>query len=91
MADPTQFSFDIKEVTEALIKQQGLTSGSWTLSVEFNFTALATGLNPQDVKPSMLIQVSRLQLLQAAPGTVGTIVDAAKLTSGGKPGQKRKG
>ena len=78
MADPTQFSFDLREVTEALIKQQGLTSGIWTLSVEFNFTALTSGPSPQDVKPSILVQVNRLQLIEAPAEGPGVRVDAKK-------------
>jgi hypothetical protein len=65
MADPTQYSFDLAEVLEALIKQQGLSSGQWTIAVEFNFTALAAGLRDgAEVKPSALIQVARIQLTQ---------------------------
>lgn len=91
MADPILFSFDLKEVTEALIKQQGLTTGVWALGVEFNFQAVAAGTSPEEVKPSILVQVNRLQLVEApSDSPVGTHVDAAKLTSREKPTQKRK-
>ncbi|MBR0735779.1 hypothetical protein JQ581_02470 [Bradyrhizobium liaoningense] len=69
MADPTQYTFDLQEVAEALVKKQGLTSGRWTLGVEFNFTAMMAGASSTEIKPSALVQVSRLQLIQVGPDT----------------------
>ncbi|WP_271585676.1 hypothetical protein [Bradyrhizobium sp. CCBAU 53415] len=83
MADPTQYSFELSEVTRALVRQQGLTSGQWTLGIEFNFTAMMAGPNPNDVKPSALLQVNRLQLVQVGPDTVPgePVVDAGKMAA----------
>lgn len=81
MADPTQYSFELQEVAEALVSKQGLTTGRWTVSVEFNFTAIMAGQSPTDVKPTAMVQINRLQLVQVAgelpPGQ--PIVDASKI------------
>jgi hypothetical protein len=91
MADPTQYSFELVEVLEALIKQQGLSSGEWTLAVEFNFTAIMAGQAPSDVKPSALIQVSRIQLVQAGAATTPglPIRDASKVNPTSKVTPKK--
>lgn len=87
MADPTQYSFDLQEVAEALVRKQGLTSGRWTLGVEFNFTAMMAGASPTAIKPSALVQVGRVQLVQAGPDTPPgvPIVEPAKPVTRKKP------
>ena len=81
MAEPTQYSFDLTEVTKALVKQQGLTSGKWTLAIEFNFSAMMAGPSPNEMKPTALIAIQRLQLVAAGAQTVpgSPIVDASKM------------
>jgi hypothetical protein len=46
MAEPTQFSFDLKELTTALIKQQGLHEGTWLAGFDFAFGAGMIGPTP---------------------------------------------
>jgi len=82
MAETTQYTFSLKEVTEALIKQQGLESGEWMLAVEFNFSATMAGPNATEVKPSALIQIATLQLTRAVPNSpAGLVVDASKVNT----------
>ena len=38
MAEPTQFTFDLKEVTEALVRKQELKEGKWTISFEMTLS-----------------------------------------------------
>lgn len=81
MADPTQFSYELKEITEALVKHQGLTEGKWVLAAEFNFTAIVAGPNANELKPTAMVQLNRLQLTQALPETAPgvPVVDASKI------------
>jgi hypothetical protein len=83
MVDPTQYWFELREVTEALVRERGLTSGQWVLAFEFNFAAMMTGPNSNEVKPSAMIQVNRLKLTQAGPDVASgvPVVDAAKVSS----------
>jgi hypothetical protein len=64
MAEPTQYSFDLKEVTIALIKQQGLHEGTWMVALEFNLGAGMVATSPGAVKPGAVIQVNRIQLVR---------------------------
>lgn len=83
MAEPTQFTFDLREATEALIKQQGLHTGLWMLAIEFAFTAGVLGHtgNVVDAKPSGIVQIAKLQLVQAGETNkeLPFVVDAAKV------------
>jgi hypothetical protein len=87
MAEATQFSFDLREATIALIKQQGLHEGFWMIAFEFNFTAGMLGsAGPADVKPAALMQIAKLQLIQApdANKDIPFVVDAAKVNPAAK-------
>jgi hypothetical protein len=64
MAEPTQFSFTLEEVTQALIKHQGLHEGLWTLSIEFGLGSGIVGPTPTEGKPSAIVAVNRLQLVR---------------------------
>jgi hypothetical protein len=83
MADPTQYTFDLKELTELLVKHQGLTSGKWMLGAEFNFGAMMAGNSQNEVKPSAVVQLNRIQLTQAPPDAPAqaTVVDASQLAN----------
>jgi hypothetical protein len=78
MATPTQFGFDLKEVTKALIKEQNLHEGRWLVVLEFNFGAGLFGSSPTETLPSAFVQVKRVLLAQAEATTPeGLVVDAA--------------
>lgn len=84
MAEATQYRFDLLETTVALIKQQGLTSGKWMISVEFKFTAGVIGMVDQQPGPSAVLQVSHLGLVNAEsapPELAHMVVDAAELST----------
>jgi hypothetical protein len=46
MAEPTQFTFELKEVATALVKQQGLHEGLWMVSFEVGLVAGIIGQSP---------------------------------------------
>jgi hypothetical protein len=79
MAEPTQYTFDLKEATAALIKQQGLHEGLWMISFEIVLGAGQFGPNPAEAKPSAFMQINKVQLLRQSAGTpeAERAVDAA--------------
>jgi hypothetical protein len=64
MAEPTVYSFDLKELAIALIKQQGLHEGTWMAALEFNLGAGMISTSPGEVRPGALIQVNKIQLIR---------------------------
>ena len=88
MAENKQYKFSHKEVVEALIKKQGLTSGIWRLSVDFGLGA-ANIANPTsgEVLPVAFVPLQRIGLIQAESED-NLSVDAAKVRA--KPSQTKK-
>jgi hypothetical protein len=64
MAEASTYSFDLNEVTTALIKHQGIHDGLWILAVEFNFGAALVGQTKEAMRPSAVVQVNKLQLVR---------------------------
>ena len=83
MAEPTQYSFDLREVTEALIRKQGLKEGKWMASFELNLGAGVFGQAGGDARPGGFIQINRVQLTKPNPpdAALPWVVDAAQLES----------
>lgn len=82
MAEPTQFAFELQEVTELLIKQQGIHEGVWTIGFEFGFGAGAMALKANEIRPGAMVQINKLLLHrppEGAPTDSPTFVDAAKV------------
>lgn len=83
MAEPTTFKFDLREVTTALIRQQGVTTGKWMVSVEFSLGAGVIGPTPAESLPSAVVQIKNVQLMQPPAGSEKTfehlIVDATAI------------
>jgi hypothetical protein len=80
MAQPTQYSFDLQEATIALLKHQGIHEGDWILNFELSLGAGFMGPTPEQLRPSALIQIQRVQLARqptdAPPNPL--VVNAAK-------------
>lgn len=87
MAEPTQFTFDLKEVAASLIEKQGITSGKWGITFEFNVSIGAFGKLPQDAKPGAMIQINRIQLVKAPDDAPDSplVVDASALKISNAP------
>jgi hypothetical protein len=64
MAEVTQFTFDLRELTTALIKQQGLHEGLWLIAFEFGMGAGIIGPTPEDARPTGFFQVVKVQLVK---------------------------
>ncbi|MBL1257496.1 hypothetical protein [Methylocystis sp. Sn-Cys] len=84
MAEPTQYIFDLKEVTEALIQKQGITEGVWAVNFELGFVAGNIQVSPTETRPSGIMQISRIQLSKPNPNepAVPWAVDARNLAKG---------
>jgi hypothetical protein len=80
MAVATQYSFNWQELTELLIKHQGIHEGEWMASVEFTLNAGVMGQNPADSRPGMMTLINGIQLVKALQGTPShLVVDAAQV------------
>jgi hypothetical protein len=89
MADPTQFSFDLRDVATALIKQQGIRDGSWLLGFEFQVGVGTWGPNPTEAKPGAMLQIAKLTLARRDPNMPAELaVDAAEVNPAPQRGKK---
>jgi hypothetical protein len=93
MSEATTYSFDLKEVTTALLLQQGIHEGLWQLSFEFNFGAGLVGATKEEVRPSAFMQIQRLQLVRQPEGAdqqpfVVNAADVNPATSTGRSAHK---
>lgn len=79
MAEPTQYGFDLNEVATALIKQQGIHEGLWSVGFEIVMGAGHFGPTPAEARPGAFMQISKVQLLRHEAGSpeAGKAVDAA--------------
>ena len=79
MAEVTQFSFELSEVTTTLIKQQNIHEGRWLLAFEFQLLAGMMGTSPSDAKPGAMIQILKVQLVRKdnEPPDAPGLIDAA--------------
>lgn len=64
MAETTQYAFNLSEVTESLVKKQGIQSGLWDIAIEFGLTAGLMGPTPEVALPTALLQVSKILLVR---------------------------
>ena len=85
MAEIKQYAFTHKEVTEALVRDAGLTEGIWRLSVEFGICAANVNTSPtgQGLMPAAIIPIQKIGLFRVEIED-GLSVDAEKLSSGTK-------
>lgn len=82
MAEVSQYTFNLKDVAEALVKKQGIHDGLWALSVDFMFAAGLAGPVPSEIRPAAIAQIASVSLVRAndAEGeSKGFTVDAAEV------------
>lgn len=83
MAQATQYSFTLTEVAKALLRQEGITEGRWSLGFELSFGVGAFGSTEADSKPGAMIQIGGLNLARvpddALPSPASYVVDAAEM------------
>lgn len=76
MAEATKFLFSYKEVVVALIKQQGIHEGIWSLLVEFGLAAANAGPDDDQLAPAAIIPVQKIGIHKVETPT-NLSVDAA--------------
>jgi len=79
MAEAIQLMFDLNEITELLIKKQGLHEGLWALSVEFGLAATAVPTTPdgKTLMPASVGIVQRIGIKKHEGEPNNLTVDAA--------------
>jgi hypothetical protein len=80
MAEAQQYTFDYKEVAEALIKKQGIHEGLWGIYVEFGLGAGMVPFGPSKdmIAPAAIIPVQKIGIQRFAEPNSLT-VDAAEI------------
>jgi hypothetical protein len=80
MAEPTEYTFTHKEVVTALIRQQDIHSGRWSLSVQFGLAAMNIGTSPAntDLNPAAVLPILSIGL-RATSEITNLTVDAAEV------------
>lgn len=82
--------FTLTELTEILIKHQGLHEGLYNLSLEFQLAVGAVGPTPELLCPGAMIGVSRIGLSKTAAEKANNhTVDAAKVNPTSKKSPKK--
>ena len=76
MAEADKYVFSHQEVVEALIKQQGIHDGLWSLYIEFAIAAVNAGPGPQELEPAAIIPVRKIGL-QRTQELTNLTVDAS--------------
>ena len=64
MAEVDTYGFDLREVTTALIKQQGIHEGLWMLAFDFNLGAGMAGVTKEEVRPMAFVQINKMSLVR---------------------------
>jgi hypothetical protein len=62
MAEPSQYTFDYKEIVEALVKKQGLHEGLWQLIVSFEMAAVNVGSTNELLSPAAVVRLTKIGL-----------------------------
>lgn len=78
MSEENRIKYSMHELTEILVKDQGLTEGMWMLSVEFRIGAVNSGIDDQNLAPTAMVPLVSVGLIPADKGSNLTI-DASKL------------
>jgi hypothetical protein len=68
MAEVAQYSFDLTEVGEHLIKAQGLHQGLWTVGFEMMVNVGAFGATPAEAKPGAALLINKVTLQRHTDG-----------------------
>lgn len=79
MPDVSQYDFSFQEVAAALIKTAGITSGKWSVGVNFVFNVGTMGQSPEGALPSVMMQIQSVNMAKVPDDAPvgGTIIDAA--------------
>ena len=92
MAQVGQITYDLKEITALMLRDQGIREGLWMISARFSFGATniaPPGDEPGPVGPSAIAMVREIGI-QRVPEPGPLSVDASEVWKEEKPGRRRK-
>lgn len=96
-AKPSQYTFELRDVLIALLKEQGIHEGFWMLAFEFTTTIGTMGAQDSPPRPAVLSVVSKMNIVHhesAPPVELDICVDAAKVNprqkNAERPARKKK-
>jgi hypothetical protein len=91
MAEVRSYTFDYKEVAEALIKKQGIHEGLWGIYMEFGIVAgnIPTGPSEQALLPAAIVPVVKIGI-QRFDKPSSLTVDAAEINPSPRVGPKSR-
>lgn len=78
MPEVSQYTFSLREITEILVKQQGLHEGIWGLYVRFGLGASNVGESAAQIQPAAIVPIVEIGL-QKFDKETNISVDAAKI------------
>ena len=78
MAEPTQYIFSHKEITELMIQKQGITEGNWQLIMQFNLIGGNMGPSPAEAVPGAMMLITNMGL-QRTNENGPLVVDASQV------------
>jgi len=81
MAESTQYLFSYKEVVTALLKQQGIHEGIWSLAISFGISAINAGPNAEQLSPAAIVPLLGVGI-QKATEINNLSVDASVVNPG---------
>ena len=86
MPETTNYTFELRELTELLIKAAGVREGLWMLSVNLNFTAGNFQTAPETALPGSLVAIQNVAISRtdAESSPPNLTVDASKVTAKAK-------
>lgn len=62
MAEPNRYEFSYKEVAEALVRQQGIKEGIWSVTLKFGIGAIRSGASPNEAVPTAVVPIAAIGL-----------------------------
>jgi hypothetical protein len=90
MSEATKIMFSYKEIVVALIKQQGIHDGIWSLMVEFGLGAANAGPDDNELAPSAIVPVQKIGI-HKVDSLTNLSVDAAVENPGPKKQLRKSG
>lgn len=69
MAEPTKYTFTLKEIAKIAAKDAGIKSGTWSIGVNFGINVGNMGLPPDNkARPSTTVSVDQINLVRIPEG-----------------------
>jgi len=81
LPDVSKYEFTIQELAEILVREAGLTEGRWQIGMNFTVTSGAMGPDANNVFPTLLAGVDKVNIVRVADGaeTTSLTIDVASL------------